>query len=248
MTAIEAIHDLIEIPAPTLPGASARADWPGLAIVAAVAGDAVIELRLFASAAAALVAVPAAAPRAGAVQAPGEPAAPNGPPPAAPAARASQASPTSPRTAGLLREVRRQLAEYFAGERRIFDLPLAPRGTEFERRVWQEVAAIPYGTTRSYGQVAQAVGSPAAYRAVGRANGSNPIPLVIPCHRVIGTDGSLTGYGGGLPLKRYLLDLEGVKITPPSVPPDSRQLGLPLAAAGTAASGNQGALYGIVRP
>jgi len=109
----------------------------------------------------------------------------------------------------LLPELRRQLAEYFAGTRRAFALPLAPAGTEFERRVWQALGAIPYGETRSYAEVAQAIGRPAACRAVGRANGRNPIAIVIPCHRVIGSDGSLTGYGGGLDLKRFLLDLEG---------------------------------------
>jgi methylated-DNA-[protein]-cysteine S-methyltransferase len=107
-----------------------------------------------------------------------------------------------------LPETRRQLAEYLAGERRAFDLPLAPRGTDFERRVWEALLAIPYGETRSYLEIAGAIGRPAACRAVGRANGRNPIAVVIPCHRVIGSDGSLTGYGGGLPLKRFLLDLE----------------------------------------
>ena len=108
-----------------------------------------------------------------------------------------------------LPEVRRQLAEYFAGARRAFALPLAPAGTEFERRVWQALSAIPYGETRSYAEVAREIGRPEACRAVGRANGRNPIAVVIPCHRVIGSDGSLTGYGGGLELKRLLLDLEG---------------------------------------
>ena len=106
-------------------------------------------------------------------------------------------------------EVRRQLAEYFAGKRRDFVLPLDPHGTAFERGVWRALAAIPYGETRSYAAVAMAIGRPAACRAVGRANGRNPIAVVIPCHRVIGSDGSLTGYGGGLELKRLLLDLEG---------------------------------------
>lgn len=108
-----------------------------------------------------------------------------------------------------LPELRQQLGEYFAGARRAFTLPLAPAGTEFERRVWRELGAIPYGETRSYAEIAQAIGRPAACRAVGRANGRNPIAIVIPCHRVIGSDGSLTGYGGGLDLKRFLLDLEG---------------------------------------
>jgi methylated-DNA-[protein]-cysteine S-methyltransferase len=103
-----------------------------------------------------------------------------------------------------------QLAEYFAGERQDFDLPLAPRGTEFQRRVWEELSRIPYGVTISYAELAHRVGRAGAARAVGRANGTNPIPVIIPCHRVIGADGSLTGYGGGMPLKKALLMLEGV--------------------------------------
>jgi methylated-DNA-[protein]-cysteine S-methyltransferase len=102
-----------------------------------------------------------------------------------------------------------QLEEYFAGRRQDFDLPLAPRGSEFQRRVWEELSRIPYGVTISYAELAARVGRPGAARAVGRANGTNPIPVVIPCHRVIGADGSLTGYGGGMPLKRALLALEG---------------------------------------
>jgi methylated-DNA-[protein]-cysteine S-methyltransferase len=102
----------------------------------------------------------------------------------------------------------RQLTEYFAGERTSFDLPLAPAGTEFQRRVWLALQTIPYGQTASYGQLAREIGSAAASRAVGLANGKNPIAVVIPCHRVIGADGSLTGYGGGLDRKRFLLDLE----------------------------------------
>ena len=104
--------------------------------------------------------------------------------------------------------VRRQLDEYFAGDRRSFDLPLAPEGTEFQRRVWRELCEIPYGETTSYGDLACRLGRPGASRAVGRANATNPIPIVIPCHRVIGADGSLTGFGGGLDLKRRLLELE----------------------------------------
>lgn len=111
--------------------------------------------------------------------------------------------------AGRTVEVRRQLAEYFAGERREFDLPLAPEGTPFERAVWGELAKIPFGETRSYGEIAEALGRPGAARAVGRANGANPIPIVVPCHRVIGSDGSLTGFGGGLDVKSRLLELEG---------------------------------------
>ena len=105
--------------------------------------------------------------------------------------------------------LRRQLAEYFAGERTAFELPLAPAGTPFQRGVWDALLAIPYGETRSYGELAAAVGKPGAARAVGRANHDNPIGVVIPCHRVIGAGGSLTGYAGGVERKRYLLELEG---------------------------------------
>jgi methylated-DNA-[protein]-cysteine S-methyltransferase len=101
-----------------------------------------------------------------------------------------------------------QLAAYFDGRLTEFTVPLAPAGTPFQRRVWAELRAIPYGETWSYGQLASKIGNPAAVRAVGLANGRNPIAVVIPCHRVIGSDGSLTGYGGGLDRKRYLLDLE----------------------------------------
>jgi methylated-DNA-[protein]-cysteine S-methyltransferase len=111
--------------------------------------------------------------------------------------------------AGRTAEVRRQLDEYFAGERREFDLALAPEGTPFERAVWAELAKIPFGETRSYGEIAEVLGRPGAARAVGRANGANPIPIVVPCHRVIGSDGSLTGFGGGLDAKFRLLELEG---------------------------------------
>jgi len=101
-----------------------------------------------------------------------------------------------------------QLAEYFAGQRQDFDLPLAPRGTGFQTLVWRTLMRIPYGETWSYGQLARAIRRPAASRAVGAANGRNPIPIIMPCHRVIGSNGSLTGYGGGLPIKRWLLDHE----------------------------------------
>ncbi len=115
----------------------------------------------------------------------------------------------------VLERTRAQLAEYFAGRRQDFDLPLDPRGSEFQRRVWQRLTRIPYGETTSYGAVARELGDPRASRAVGLANGSNPIPIVIPCHRVIGADGSLTGFGGGLPVKAALLELErGAKATP----------------------------------
>lgn len=103
----------------------------------------------------------------------------------------------------------RQLREYFDGTRRDFDLPLAPRGTEFQIQVWQTLATIPFGATWSYGALARAIGKPDAMRAVGAANGRNPLPIVLPCHRVIGADGSLTGFGGGLPIKEALLRLEG---------------------------------------
>ena len=100
--------------------------------------------------------------------------------------------------------------EYLAGARRDFDLPLAPQGTPFQQRVWAVLREIPYGQTRSYRELALAAGSPRGYRAVGMANHRNPIPILIPCHRAVGADGSLTGYAGGLELKRKLLELEGV--------------------------------------
>ena len=109
----------------------------------------------------------------------------------------------------ILQTAETQLAEYFAGSRRDFDLPLAPAGTDFQRSVWQALAKIPYGQTCSYAALARAVGRPKAVRAVGAANGRNPLPIVLPCHRVIGADGSLTGFGGGLPTKQFLLQLEG---------------------------------------
>lgn len=105
----------------------------------------------------------------------------------------------------ILEEAARQLRDYFSGERRDFDLPLAPAGTPFQLRVWRELCAIDFGQTISYGELARRVGNPAASRAVGAANGRNPIGLVIPCHRVIGANGSLTGYGGGLDTKAWLL-------------------------------------------
>jgi methylated-DNA-[protein]-cysteine S-methyltransferase len=101
-----------------------------------------------------------------------------------------------------------QLEEYFAGERREFDLDLDPVGTKFQRRVWEALLTIPYGETRSYGQIAEQVDSRGAFRAVGLANGRNPIGIIVPCHRVIGANGGLTGYGGGLERKRALLELE----------------------------------------
>jgi methylated-DNA-[protein]-cysteine S-methyltransferase len=108
----------------------------------------------------------------------------------------------------VLRDVAGQLREYFAGERRDFDVPLASAGTPFQLRVWSELRRIPYGATASYGELARRIGSPTAFRAVGAANGQNPIAIVVPCHRVIGANGSLTGFGGGMDAKRTLLDLE----------------------------------------
>jgi len=105
-------------------------------------------------------------------------------------------------------DVAHQVGEYCAGTRRVFDLPLAPAGTPFQRAVWDQLLRIPYGETISYATLAERVGQPGASRAVGQANGANPIALIIPCHRVIGADGTLTGYGGGLPLKQALLDFE----------------------------------------
>ena len=105
-------------------------------------------------------------------------------------------------------EAHRQLDEYFGGRRTTFELPLAPRGTAFQQDVWSALRRIPYGDTVSYAELAKTIGRPAAVRAVGAANGQNPIPIVIPCHRVIGTDGKLVGFGGGLDAKRYLLGLE----------------------------------------
>ncbi len=102
----------------------------------------------------------------------------------------------------------RQLRAYFAGDLETFDLPLAPQGTPFQQKVWNELLNIPYGETISYGELAKRIGNPNASRAVGLANGSNPIPIIIPCHRVIGSNGKLTGYGGGLPIKEKLLALE----------------------------------------
>ena len=108
----------------------------------------------------------------------------------------------------LLEKAARQLEEYFAGQRKVFSLPLAPKGTEFQLRVWQALLQIPYGETRSYGELAAMVGNPKACRAVGGANHRNPLSILIPCHRVVGTGGSLTGYAGGLAIKEFLLKLE----------------------------------------
>ncbi len=121
---------------------------------------------------------------------------------------ASAPPPASQRDDGAFAEMTQQLDEYFAGTRTDFDLLVQLDGTEFQMRVWTELRAIPYGQTISYGELARRVGSPHAYRAVGTANGHNPLAVVIPCHRVIASDGSLGGYGGGLDRKRWLLALE----------------------------------------
>jgi methylated-DNA-[protein]-cysteine S-methyltransferase len=113
----------------------------------------------------------------------------------------------------LFAEVIRQLRAYFGGELKTFDVPLAPEGTEFQLLVWNSLRTIPYGETISYAQLAQDIGNPKAVRAVGLANGCNPIPIIIPCHRVIGSDGSLTGFGGGLPNKKKLLALESRQLS-----------------------------------
>jgi len=123
------------------------------------------------------------------------------PPHDTPCAAREQATPVLAATA-------RQLAEYFAGTRRTFDIALAPRGSGFQERVWRALLAIPFGETCSYGAIARAIGRPSASRAVGAANGKNPIAIIVPCHRVIGANGQLTGYGGGLPVKRWLLEHE----------------------------------------
>ncbi|MCC6215076.1 MAG: methylated-DNA--[protein]-cysteine S-methyltransferase [Polyangiaceae bacterium] len=125
---------------------------------------------------------------------------------------AAHRSSTPPRAPSVLRRAARQLDEYFAGRRRDFDLPLRADGTEFQRRVWGALSRIPWGETRSYADVARAIGQPTATRAVGLANGRNPLAILVPCHRVIGSDGSLTGFGGGLALKRWLLAHEGVRV------------------------------------
>ncbi|MBM6938052.1 methylated-DNA--[protein]-cysteine S-methyltransferase [Pseudoflavonifractor phocaeensis] len=122
-----------------------------------------------------------------------------------------QRAPAVPESASpVLERGRAQLLDYLAGRRRVFDLPLRPAGTPFQRRVWAALSAIPWGETRTYGQIARNIGAPKAARAVGQANHRNPIPIFIPCHRVIGAGGALTGYGGGLELKRMLLQLEGI--------------------------------------
>jgi methylated-DNA-[protein]-cysteine S-methyltransferase len=125
-----------------------------------------------------------------------------------PARPATTASAVRDDTHPLLGEARRQLDAYFRREMDAFSLPLRPSGTDFQRRVWKALEGIPYGDTASYGDVAKAIGAPGSARAVGAANGANPLPIVVPCHRVIGSNGSLTGYGGGIDRKRKLLALE----------------------------------------
>ena len=109
-------------------------------------------------------------------------------------------------------KVIQQLSEYFSGRRQDFDLTLSPKGTAFQQSIWQELRKIPFGRTASYGEIARRVGNPKASRAVGMANSKNPIPIVVPCHRVIGKDGSLTGFGGGLEIKKQLLKLEKISL------------------------------------
>lgn len=113
----------------------------------------------------------------------------------------------------LIKETCNQLSEYFEGTRKYFNLPINPQGTIFQKKVWKELTKIPYGQTRSYKDIAHAIGNPKAYRAVGMANNKNPITIIIPCHRVIGKNGKLTGYAGGLDLKRFLLTLENKNTT-----------------------------------
>lgn len=125
----------------------------------------------------------------------------------------SSATP-SPAAAQGMHAARAQLSEYFEGKRRVFDLPLRAEGSPFEQQVWSRLLKVPYGVTTSYGAIAAVLGLANGARAVGYANGANPIPIVIPCHRVIGSNGALTGYGGGLPLKRALLELEGAISAP----------------------------------
>ncbi len=121
---------------------------------------------------------------------------------------------------------REQMASYFAGELRRFDLPLAPAGTAFQRKVWQALLDIPFGQTESYGALARRIDAPKASRAVGLANGRNPIAIIVPCHRVIGANGNLTGYGGGIERKRWLLTHEGYTGGLPGVSPRDAQFGL----------------------
>ena len=112
----------------------------------------------------------------------------------------------------LLKKASQQLKDYFEGKRKIFELPLSPKGTDFQQSVWKALLEIPFGETRSYGDIAKRIGNPKASRAVGMANNRNPIAIFIPCHRVIGANGSLVGYGGGLDIKKYLLSIENIPL------------------------------------
>lgn len=116
--------------------------------------------------------------------------------------------PGEKRATELTNRAANQLQEYFAGKRRSFDLPLAPEGTDFQKRVWKAIEEVPYGQTRSYSDIARIIGNPKACRAVGGANNKNPLPIIVPCHRIIGANGTLVGYGGGAKIKAYLLELE----------------------------------------
>ena len=146
----------------------------------------------------------------------------HGPPPVGPHPVAPSADLSSPPdslsatrkggTQGVLDRTEEQLNEYFAGKRTTFDLPLEPTGTDFQLSVWELLRKIPYGVTTSYGALARRLGDPGASRAVGAANGANPIPIIVPCHRVVGSRGELTGFGGGIERKRWLLEHEGVLI------------------------------------
>ena len=124
----------------------------------------------------------------------------------------------------LLQQAASQLDEYFRGIRRIFDLPLAPQGTPFEEAVWQALLTIPYGETKRYADIARQTGRPSAFRPVGRANGRNPISIIIPCHRVIGANKKLTGYAGGLSIKQYLLELEQGATSPFLLLPEEQHM------------------------
>lgn len=141
----------------------------------------------------------------------------------------AQPPPTAPvapcRDSAVLAALAEQLAAYFAGARAAFDVPLAPRGTAFQRAVWAALVAIPFGETTSYGALAAALGRPTASRAVGAANGQNPISILVPCHRVVAAGGALTGYAGGLDAKRWLLAHEAAAVTARARPPHARRAG-----------------------
>ncbi len=112
----------------------------------------------------------------------------------------------------IFKDILRQLSDYFAGKRQKFEIDVFPAGTDFQKKVWQELQNVPFGETVSYGEIAARIDNPKACRAIGMANSKNPIPIIIPCHRIIGKDGSLTGFGGGLDIKRKLLELEGISL------------------------------------